>query len=69
MERLLKVLQILLSYKTEENSNTPWMISAEHDEIYMGGPKPISIDDEDLEKLSEYRCRWDEVYESWVIFT
>lgn len=70
METLHQVLEILLAYKEAYGwENHKWMISAEHDELFIGGPGPELITADDLDKLEGFRVTWDEEYDSWHMFT
>jgi hypothetical protein len=59
MSELFSILQILLKY--EPNGN----VYAEHDTIWLSGPNPETIDNEDLKKLEALSCYYDQSYDSW----
>lgn len=63
MNELMEVLSILLRYN-HENS-----ISAEHDTIYLTGPFPDDLNDEERKSLERLNCFYDDSYQSWVFLT
>lgn len=67
MERVRKGLDILLSYhgKTEQ---TNWMLSAEHDVVYFGGPLQHEVTEEHKAELDSYGFHWSDEYDSWYLY-
>lgn len=57
-------LNILASYDKEDNA----YISAEHDEISIGGPPPKLITAAHKKELKELGFRWSSDYDSWQRF-
>ena len=60
---LLRALEIL----TKDGSNGN--LSGEHDEIFVGGPKPKDLSKEDREEMENLDWTYDKAYESWRHFT
>lgn len=42
---------------------------AEHDELYLPGPAPETLGDDEVEKLKSLGFSWDDHNESWHVFT
>ena len=63
MSDLFSILQILLKY--EPNGD----ISAEHDTLYLTGPEPEKLSEEESETLKSLHCFYDESTQSWMLFT
>lgn len=65
MKDLHQILTILLKYTQE---NQVFNVSAEHDEIFLRGPKPGDLSEEDAKRLDELICTYDQDINSWHIF-
>jgi hypothetical protein len=58
-------LGILAKYDYNKDAH----LNAEHDEIYIGGPKPTMMKLEDAARLAELNFSFDEAYDCWHRFT
>lgn len=61
MKKLHEVIEILMKYQDE----TIYNIVAEHDIIYLEGPRPERLSEEHKIILSNHGCVWDDALESW----
>jgi len=59
---LKTVVEVLESYGNES-------VSAEHDELFLGGPPPDEIGDIHRQLLELSGASWNEEYECWSVFT
>ena len=63
MKTVTEGLQILLKYFPDGD------IAAEHDIIYAGGDNDdVSISDEDMKRLEEFRWHYDKSLPSWYTY-
>lgn len=64
-QKVIEGLKIFESYLSKDN---PGEISAEHDEIYVGGVHPEAIGGDDLKKLKAMDWSWNKQYDAWHHF-
>ena len=63
MERIKEGLEILLKYNCKDKD-----FSAEHDQVWAGGPEPSELSAEDSAALDGLGWFWDEEFECWSHF-
>lgn len=59
-------LGVLLKYGDPVNNGC---VSAEHDQMWFGGPEPDTMEAPDPIRLEALGFFWDEEYECWSMFT
>jgi hypothetical protein len=72
MERIVRAFTLLIGATTESEPTARYRAlstSAEHDQIYCGGPDRDQLPQEILVELEELGFFWDEELESWSCFT
>lgn len=62
--KLVEALEIFKKYRFES-----FDLSAQHDVVYMGGPKQSDVTEDDLSSLAEVGVTYSQEYDSWQFFT
>jgi hypothetical protein len=73
MKELHEILTIFLKYlqnhhDDDDDFRYDFGVCAAHDVIYLRGPKPTDLSEEDAKRLDELNCEFSNEEESWVFF-
>lgn len=62
--KLAEGLKILIDHGTGDEP-----LNATHDELFIGGPSPAALSEDDFSRLKRLGFRWDQDETCWAVFT
>lgn len=66
IKQLKEIVTILIDHSSEGDDLS---CSAEHDELFLGGPNVETLDAAVVTRLGELNCTWDDDFDCWHKFT
>lgn len=63
IQKLKRALDILCA-----DGNKSDEMSAKHDELFLGGPRPEALSEMEIKELKELGVAWDVSYDCWHTF-